>query len=309
MTQSRDRKKRRVLVTGAGGLIGGETCRLLFDAGYDVLALYRSPSGVHETFPWTRCYLDLEEEGAREKLEKLLPLYGIVHCAAVIPSVFQGEEAEKASARNKNIDLVMTSLRAGTRKFIYCSSSSVYRVPYAEKVDESFFVEARGAYQKEKITMERECLRNFLENAFVFRICAPYGSRQKNRTVLKMFIENAMEGRSLLYHGSGGRQQDFTHVRDVAMAVLCSLEPETRGGIFNVAGGAPITMKNLAELVVRLVPDGGSKVFSSGQPDPQEGWTAPFCIDKARLELGWTPRVSLEEGIRDWADEIRKGMP
>lgn len=307
MTQSRDRKKRRVLVTGAGGLIGGETCRVLFDAGYDVLALYRSPSGVHETFPWTRCYLNLEEEGAREKLEQLLPLYGIVHCAAVIPFSLYGQDAEDAGMRNKKIDTTIASLCCDMVKLVYCSGTSVYKFPFVGRVNELTSVEGAGPYLRAKVASEILYLQK--KDSIILRICAPYGPRQKNRTVLRIFIENALEGRSLLYHGSGGRQQDFTHVRDVAMAVLCSLEPETRGGIFNVAGGTPITMKDLAELVVRLVPGGGSKVFPSGQPDPQEGWTAPFCIDKARLELGWTPRVSLEEGIRDWADEIRKGMP
>jgi UDP-glucose 4-epimerase len=310
MTSFAERRKRRILVTGAGGLIGSETCRQLFEAGYHVLALYRNEANVSETLPWDKHFFDLETEGACIRLHSLLPLYGIVHCAAVIPSVFQGEEALRASIRNANIDNAIKILRFGVGKLIYCSSSSVYAASYSRNIviDELTPVEIQGPYQQEKVTTENDFINLFSNKSFIFRICAPYASNQKRRTVLKSFIDNALEGRDLTYYGSGTRQQNFTHVKDIARAILRTLESETQGGIFNIAGGSPVSMRELAELIVRIIPYTGSKVIPSGQKDPQEGWAALFSIEKAARELGWSPCISLEEGIRDWVEHIQKGI-
>ncbi|MGH9721280.1 MAG: hypothetical protein ACRD8O_13775, partial [Bryobacteraceae bacterium] len=68
-------------------------------------------------------------------------------------------------------------------------------------------------------------------------------------------------------------------------------------GIFNIASAQPVSMKTLAELVVRAAPGCQSQVRPSGEPDTQEGATALVSIDKAARMLGWKPRTSLEDGI------------
>ncbi len=304
MISFEERRKRRILVTGAGGLIGSEACLHLFGAGYHVLALYRNKPSVSKNTPWDKVFFDLETEEAPSLLNSLLPLHAIVHCAAVIPSGFYGENAEEAGARNRKIDDSVASILPKIPRVVYCSSTSVYKTPYPIKVDETSRVEGMGPYGQEKIGSEDLFLSQ--TEAYLLRICAPYGPLLKSRTVLRLFIENALKGRDLTYHGSGSRQQDFTHVKDIARAILCSLETETQGGYFNIASGSPITMKELAELIINIIPHTGSKVIPSGQIDPQEGWTAPFSIEKAARELGWSPRISLEEGIRDWVEYIRK---
>jgi nucleoside-diphosphate-sugar epimerase len=68
-------------------------------------------------------------------------------------------------------------------------------------------------------------------------------------------------------------------------------------GVYNVAGGKPITMKRLAEVIVGCVPTCKSVVTASGQADVQEGATADYSIENIWRDLGWRPRVSLEERL------------
>jgi nucleoside-diphosphate-sugar epimerase len=144
-----------------------------------------------------------------------------------------------------------------------------------------------------------------INRATILRISAPYGPGQRNRTVLRIFIERAISSMDLLYFGTGDRTQDFTSATDVAQAVICSIRRK-RGGVFNIAGGNPISMKELAKLVVKCVSGCRSKIVPAGVPDSQESYRADFEILKAKRELGWAPQISLTEGVKQWIGFLRQ---
>jgi nucleoside-diphosphate-sugar epimerase len=75
-------------------------------------------------------------------------------------------------------------------------------------------------------------------------------------------------------------------------------------GIFNIAGGAPISMKDLAHRIARVVGKPGATVCASGCPDHQEEYRARFSIRRAGESLGWKPAIPLEQGIREWAAQL-----
>jgi nucleoside-diphosphate-sugar epimerase len=86
------------------------------------------------------------------------------------------------------------------------------------------------------------------------RISAPYSPMQKARTVLKVFIENALLNNDLTYFGSGMRSQDFTHSSDIANAINNAIRRwmfnECSTEIFNISSGNSISMKGLVHLVI-----------------------------------------------------------
>ena len=249
--------------------------------------------------------LDLSDPKAVDEIVALRP-DAIVHFAAGVPAQHLGPEAERVAEVNRRIDFSVLRVSKRLRaRMIYASSVSVYGKPSDVAVDEQSATNPSGPYAWEKLETEAEGEELFEEERAGFiglRIAAPYGPGQNKRTVLRIFVENALQGLPLLYHGSGSRQQDFIHSRDVAESVICALERGSHG-IYNVASGNPIEMKRLAELVVSCVPRSRSEVASSGQPDPQEGAKAGYCIEKIQTELGWTPQVTLAEGISAWAQE------
>jgi nucleoside-diphosphate-sugar epimerase len=292
----------KILVTGANGFIGTYACALLAKNSHSVIPLVRNERQVTQLAS-SYSNLVVANLGASSSLKGAAEAQPqmVVHFAAELPKNFTGEEAEKAAAANAKMDRqVIGFCQDNGLGLVYASSASVYGFGVGGVKKESDAVEPTGRYAFEKFKSEQMGLDSLTSRGLQFaalRINAPYGPNQRTRTVLNIFIDLALKGLSLQYHGSGNRQQDFTYVEDVAEAVLLAIETRA-SGIFNIAAGEPATMKELAELVVEAVPGCSSKVTPSGEEDPQEGVTALFSIKKARKQLGWTPRISLREGLQ-----------
>ncbi len=100
--------------------------------------------------------------------------------------------------------------------------------------------------------------------------------------------------------GSGRPRREFLHVDDMADACVFLMERGFSEGICNIGAGEDVTIRELAETIQRIVEFEGDLVFDPGKPDG----TPRKLLDVLRLrELGWTARISLEEGLRrtyDW---------
>jgi UDP-glucose 4-epimerase len=285
----------RVLVTGAGGLLGFHAERALRAGGrHEVSGVVRSARGTS-----TDIVTDLAEAGADALLEGAHP-EAIVHCAAHIPKSFSPEDAAESHAVNTRIDeRVLAYARKYPRtRVVYCSSTSVFGT-CEDVVTEETPAHPENAYAAGKLAAEEAF--SALSNApVILRINSPYSERQKTRTVLKIFMESAHAGRPLRFHGSGARTQDFVHADDVASAIVRAVESPSASGVYVIASGAPVSMRELAELAVAAVPGSTSTVEASGQPDPQEAYRARFSVAKAGRDLGFAPGVSLAEGLARW---------
>jgi nucleoside-diphosphate-sugar epimerase len=291
----------RVLVTGANGFIGKYACALLAQKAFTVVPIVREK---RETKQLVLAYPDVilgdlrELDWLREAVEAGPDL--VVHLAAVMPASFKKDEGLSAAETNALIDRNVFSFCQKIRiGLVYASGTSVYGLGDGRVVKESDKTSPVGPYVAQKVRSEEMGASFFEQRGLQFaalRICAPYGPGQKTATVLKIFVDRALQGLPLFYHGTGSRQQDFTYVEDIAAAIVLTAETR-KSGVYNIAGGSPVSMKQLAEMVVHHVPNCSSNVRPSGQKDPQEKSTALFSIEKARKELGWTPQVDLEEGL------------
>lgn len=293
-----------VLVTGASGFIGQCVSQKLVEMGHEVTQVVRRPGLVAECGPQKGIQVDLSEPIALEHIRGLCQDDKpdvLIHLAAMIPTAFAGAEAERIAEFNRRIDEnVFWACEGLGIRVVYASSTSVYGLGDGELKRESSPISPLGPYADAKLIGEKlgkELCSRAGVSFTALRIAAPYGPGSRLRTVLNIFIERAIEGQPLMYHGSGSRLQDFTYVGDVAEAAI---KAAIRGlnGIYNISGGRPITMRELANLVVRCVPQSASFVSPSGEIDPQEGATAMYSITKAISDLGWRPQVSLEAGIR-----------
>lgn len=294
----------KVIVTGAAGLIGHEVVARLVAQGHDVIGLYRSPASAEAQNSATAAVIDLAAEGLGGRFRNE-DVDVVVHCAAIFPAS-HGEQGQDAIAlTNRKIDdAVISFCRERGCRLVYMSSTAVYGSGRG-RLDEEASTMPEGAYAREKLMSEKQILAASV-SAVILRINAPYGHRQRSQTVLKTFIERASEGKDIYYYGSGSRTQDFTACADVADAVCKAIDHPEVQGIFNIAGGAPVSMKALAELVVELIPQSSSRVLPAGKDDPQEGFRASYSIARAGKELLWHPRITLAEGIRAWASHMEQ---
>lgn len=297
-------EQRVVWVTGAGGFIGRAACEALHVAGFDVIRLVWPDPGAEVRGPdWIVC--DLVEGPPAIPSAGSMPST-LVHLAAEIPPAFEGAEAERTARRNREMDDNVFdfcgSVGAGV---VFASSGSVYGEGRGQVFAEDGTVDPRGPYAAGKLRSEQRGGAVLAASGVPFtalRISAPYGPGQGTRTVIQHFLRRAMAGEGLEYHGSGSRMQDFVYVGDVAEAIVRSVR--TAGdGVFNIASGQPVSMRDLAATVADVA-GGGVSVGPSGQADEQEGLTASYAIDAAARVLGWSPATTLAAGLTRWRDHL-----
>lgn len=292
----------KIIVTGAGGLIGSCLTSYLRSCRYDITAIYYH--NVLKDCSESYIKMDLSNEDSYRMLE-LMPIDMIIHCAAAVPTSFYGESAEKTSEINRIIDnnIIDFCERKGIR-LIYMSSCSIYGLDHQESKNEKSIVSPIGFYAKGKYEAEEKILNSRIPKPVMLRVNSPYGITQRHQTVLKLFLGSALKNEDIFYHGSGTREQDFINVLDIAVAVEKIITNPDVCGVFNIASGQVITMKKLAELIVKTT-DSGSDIKSSNQIDVQDGYKISIDVSKIRTVLKWIPQVTLEQGIADWAKVLR----
>ncbi len=278
----------RVFVTGADGLVGNAVARVLSEKGAIVTSV-----GKGTGLPGAATAIDL----ARTEW----PVAGhdaIVHCAARVPTRFQGAEADQADEENRSMDArAVEAASVHKLHLVYFSSGSVYGDTVG-LIDDETPARPCLSYAAQKLATEANIEAQGL-SATVFRLIAPYGPRQRRRTVIKTFLDAAFDGKPLRYYGSGDRTQDFIHVDDIAGAVESAIVRRACGR-FVLASGVPVTMRDLAALVVNVT-GSASVVQAAGIPDPEEGRKVRYDVARVRDELALPVSRDLKDGLSAWA--------
>src|SRR5690349_12622399 len=254
-----------ILVTGASGFLGLAVCRALSNIDVQVSAIWHGtePDLQHLRLQWLRADLAASFPSGIQRAK----FDAVIHLAAVIPSRNIG--LEDAAFQNRKIDERVFHFAADRRlTVIYASGTSVYGDSSGrESVSEQARCSPSNPYACAKLDGERsgaEMAERSGSRFVALRVCAPYGPGQKARTVMQAFIDNASGNRALEYFGSGTREQAFTYVSDAANAFVLALR--SGGGCYNIAGEAPVTMKNLALLVADQAGISRERVRPAGQP-------------------------------------------
>lgn len=283
----------KILVTGANGLIGRYVIDKLLANNFHVIALYNmsQPEVKHGNITFIKA--DLCKYTIDENIK---PLFAIIHCAAIIPSQQHSDEMCYQSNRQMDETVFDFCKKSPQTKIIYMSG--VYINDYSEND-----LLQKSKYLSGKLESEKRF--SILNNPFLsFRISSPYGVYQKNNNVLKIFIDNAIQTKPLLLHGSGKRTQDFIFADDIAEAVLLSLNEDVPSTVLNICSGKPVSMQQLAAIVQENKPE--VKIECSGIDDPQEHYQAEFDNSNAKLILNWYPKTSIEIGIRTMFNYLLK---
>ncbi len=311
-----------ILVTGGAGFIGSHLVeRLLadgwrvvvldnFDDFYDPAVKRRNLSRVagHEALRVVEG--DIRDRAALEKILGAEEVGAVVHLAAragVRPSIAHPELYVSV-----NLDGTTTLLEAcrrhGVRKFIFGSSSSVYgnnpKVPFAEddRVDEPV-----SPYGATKRAGELLCYTYHRLHGLpiaCLRFFTVYGPRQRPEMAIHKFTRQLSRGEPVEQYGDGSSARDYTYVSDIVEGIVRALERCATFHIWNLGGSRTTT---LAELVAKLAALLGVEPKVRRLP-PQPGDVERTWADisRAHNELGWQPRVTLEEGLARFIEWFRE---
>ena len=300
----------RALITGATGFIGRYLVDELRRLGWEVVCVVRKK--VQPLAPGITCVQgDLCDLDA---LDRMVPQVGSVdvlfHLGALMPSTSGANKACEFLIANgvATYRLLEIAETIGSNTFIYLSSISVLGQPKEQPVTEDHPYLPHLPYGLSKLFGELSCemiRRVDVRRVISLRITSPYGSGMNTKTVLPHFVNQALASKPLEYFGSGDRTQNFVHVSDIVQA--CTLAVDCPNpGIYNV-GGETISMRELAELIVRLTPGSKSIVRASKTKDPQEDYRWEIDLTRSRELLGYKPRIPLEVGIAKLIKNMKGG--
>jgi UDP-glucose 4-epimerase len=212
------------------------------------------------------------------------------------------------------LNLLKASVDHGVRKVIFSSTGgALYGEPDVVPADEDHPVRPLSPYGTSKFAFEQYLgtfRRTFGLDYTVLRYANIYGARQdyaaEEGRVVAIFAGRMLAGRPLTIDGTGEQSRDMLHVGDVAMANLAVVD-QGSGGTFHISTGIAVTVNDLYRKLALLT---DYKLKPNYGPS-RKGDVFRIALDneRARKELGWEPRVNLEEGLSLTVDYFREQVP
>jgi UDP-glucose 4-epimerase len=297
----------RALVTGGAGFIGSHLVDALLARGDDVVVLDNLATGRLENVPDDAQLIqgDVADEAA---VAGAVAGCEVVYHQAALGSVARSVERPLTSDSvnvHGTLAVLQGAHRAGVRRVVLASSSSVYGGATQVPTPETAPLVPRSPYAVTKLTGEHYA-RVFRELHGLETVCLRYfnvfGPRQRPDSqyaaVIPLFIDALLTGATPLVHGDGRQSRDFTFVADTVQANLCAAAaPAGRcaGKAYNIARGQPASLLELlailaAEVAVSVTPD-------HGDPRPGDVRHSHADVRAARSDLGYEPTVAFRDGL------------
>ena len=297
----------KILVTGGAGFIGSHVVDAYVAAGHEVAVLDSLATGREENVnPAARLYrADVRNLAqVQQAIGQFRPEIVNHHAAQseVPKSVADpGNDAEVNVVGGLNV--LRAAVDHSVRKVIFSSSGgALYGEPDVVPNDEDHPVRPLSPYGTSKYAFEQYLAtfqRTFGLNYTTLRYANIYGARQdffaEEGRVVAIFASRMIEDKPLTIDWDGNQSRDMLHVGDVAMANLAALD-KGDGGTFHISTGVPVTVNDLFRKLALL-----TDYKLEPQRGPQrKGDVYRIALDntRAKEQLGWEPRILLEEGLR-----------
>jgi len=302
--------KMKYVVTGGGGFIGSALVRgLLEDSSGEVVVLDNFLTGREENLADVKGSFQLHRVDIRD-YDAIAPLVrgaDVVFHEAAIPSVPRSIE-DPVPSHEVNIDGTFQVLRAaangGVGRLVYAASSSAYGDSDVLPKVETMQARPKSPYAVQKLTGEyyastfSACYG--LETV-ALRYFNVYGPRQDPSSpysgVLSRFMTAILERRPPTIFGDGEQSRDFTYVEDVVrLNLLAARTKGIAGKMYNGGNGGRITLNQAWSALQKI--EGVEIAALYGPPRSGDVLHSQADTTRAHAELGYTPRFSFEDGLR-----------
>ena len=295
---------KNILVTGSNGFVGSSIVHELakknniIGCGTRAEAAEKEQKDLKTYVQW-----DIAHEECPEMLQQM-EIDVIIHAAACLDK------------NDENPELVMTNCLGTHRiyqlarekqvsKVFYISGSTVIGVPKTNPVTEEHEINPQSMYLATK--MAGEMILNQLVKTGIqvihLRVPSPIGPGMPEKTIVPIFLKNAMQGKDITLAGKGSREQNYLDVRDLAEAIQNCLDTDEVCGTFNIGADQPVSNLRLAQLCVEAV-HSTSKVGFSGKEDTSDGQIWNLDCSRLKAAVGYRQRYTIEQSLKD----IVKGM-
>jgi UDP-glucose 4-epimerase len=326
---------KRVFVTGAAGLIGMTLMRRLCESGYEVIGFDLAEQLIRRE---RELNVLRERFGVKMIAGTIMDRFAITAAAAGTGAVVhlaamlgvQRTEDNRLRCLDININGTDNVLSACVHNrishVVIASSSEVYGEPSSNPIPETAETKGKTVYAVSKLAAE-ELVRGYHQIALdldytIVRFFNTYGEGQVAQFVLSRFVKRVLEGKNPIVYGDGNQTRSYCHVTDAVEGLKLILEsPGARNKLYNIGNSNEIyTLKQAAQKVISVLAPARQLAidtvdFDQSDRTKQREIFSRYCDNrKAREELGFSPKVTLDEGIRriaqagiiedDWAHKF-----
>ena len=294
----------RIFVAGHRGMAGSAICRALQRAGYtQLLTAYREELDLLDGPAVERWFAEHKPTVVVLAAAKV----GGIHANNTYPADFLLENLKIQT------HVIETAWRSGVRRLLFLGSSCIYPKFAEQPIREEALLTGpleptNEWYAIAKITGIKLCQALRQQHGFDAISLMPtnlYGPgdnyHPENSHVLPALIRRFHEAAEtkaaqVTCWGSGSPMREFLHVDDMADAVVYAFEQQLPDNLYNIGMGMDLTIKELAEMIQRIVGHTGDIIWDSSKPDG----TPRKLMDVSKMtNAGWKAKIGLEEGIRD----------
>jgi GDP-L-fucose synthase len=295
-------KDKKVYVAGHNGMVGSALVRRLQNSGCQILTASREELDL------------LRQESVETWMQTHQPDYVFLAAAKVGGILANSTYVANFIYENLMIEtnIIEASRKVGVKKLLFLGSSCIYPKMTQQPIRESQLLEGsleptNQWYAIAKIAGLKLCEAYRIQygcdyiSAMPTNLYGPNDHFDLNKShvlpALLRKIHEAKEKEETVVEiwGSGTPRREFLHVDDLADALIFLMKNYSENEHINVGVGYDLEIKELAHLIAKVVGYQGSFIFDGSKPDG----TPKKCLNVDKLEtMGWTPKISLEEGIR-----------
>lgn len=293
------------MVSGGAGFIGSHLVQRLLADGHDVVVLDDFSTGRPENLascaddPGLRVHeIDIcDPDAVQPVLRGADWVFHLAALADIVPSIQRPAAYHRANV-DGTVSMLEGARAAGVSRFVYAASSSCYGIPDEYPTAEDAELRPEYPYALTKALGEQYVLhwaKVYGLPALSLRFFNVYGPRARTSgtygAVFGVFLAQKHAGKPFTVVGDGEQTRDFTFVTDVADACVAAARSDRIGRVYNVGSGRASSVNRVVELLgveagIVNVPK------RPGEPDCTLADTT-----RIRDELGWEPRVSIEDGV------------
>jgi UDP-glucose 4-epimerase len=300
----------KALVTGVAGFIGSHLAATLLDRGATVVGVDCFTDYYPRPIKEANLAENAQREGFRfvevriQEADLAALLDGVTHVfhLAAQAGVRKSWGTDFRTYTDNNIDATQMLLEACAgrplTRFVHASSSSIYGDASSVPMREDALPRPISPYGVTKLSAEQLGYLYHVNHgvpAVAMRYFTVYGPRQRPDMAFHRFITAALKDRPITLYGDGEQTRDFTFVIDAVAATIAAGDRGVPGRAYNIGGGSRVSMNDVLKILERIAGHPLKVAREATQRGDMRDTFADTTL--ARRELGFEPRVSLEEGI------------
>jgi nucleoside-diphosphate-sugar epimerase len=307
----------RYLITGGAGFIGSNLARRLIDLGEEVVIIDDFSTGKRENLEDIADSVKVVEGDICDIATVREATEGadyVLHHAAVVSVPRSIEDPLRSNAVNIDgtLNCLEAAREAGVKRFVYAASSSAYGDSAELPKREDTVPNPLSPYGVAKLVGEMYCKVYYdiygLETVSLryFNIFGPYQDpHSQYAAVIPIFITKLLQGERPVIYGDGEQSRDFTFIENAVEANLGAVRSgKAPGHVVNVACGSRFTLNSMLEKLRDLTGSTIDAIYAD--PRPGDIKHSQGDITVAADLLGYDPKISFEEGLRQTVEWFRQ---